>query len=48
MTDKEVNTVLDEIAPKNERGKYKMGTFLNLCCPDNDWAGVREDCGCYG
>jgi hypothetical protein len=29
MTDKEVNSVLDEIAPKDERGKYKMGAFLN-------------------
>src|SRR5579871_2117767 len=44
MTDKEVNTVLDEIAPKEERGKYKMGTFLNvICLPDNDCAGVSED-----
>ena len=44
MTDKEVNTVLDEIAPKDERGKYKMGTFLNIIClPDNDCAGVSED-----
>ena len=44
MTDKEVNTVLDEIAPKDERGKYKMGTFLNIIClPDDDCAGVSED-----
>lgn len=44
MTDKEVNTVLDEIAPKNERGNYKIGTFLNIIClPDNDCAGVSED-----
>jgi hypothetical protein len=44
MTDKEVNTVLDEIAPKDERGKYKMGTFLNvICLPDNDCAGVSEN-----
>jgi hypothetical protein len=44
MTDKEVNTVLDEIAPKDERGKYKMGTFLNvICLPDNDCSGVSED-----
>jgi hypothetical protein len=44
MTDKEVNNVLDEIAPKDERGKYKMGTFLNvICLPVNDCAGVSED-----
>jgi hypothetical protein len=44
MTDKEVDTVLDEIAPKDDRGKYKMGTFLNvICLPDNDCAGVSED-----
>ena len=44
MTDGEVNSVLDEIAPKSERGSYKMGTFLNIIClPDNDCAGVSED-----
>jgi hypothetical protein len=44
MTDKEVNTVLDAIVPTNERGNYKMGTFLNIIClPDNDCAGVSED-----
>jgi len=44
MTDKEVNTVLDDIAPKNERGNYNIGTFLNIIClPDNDCAGVSED-----
>jgi hypothetical protein len=44
MTDKEVNTVLDEIAPKSDRGNFKMGTFLNIIClPDNDCAGVSED-----
>jgi hypothetical protein len=44
MTDKEVNTVLDEIASKSERGNYRIGTFLNtICLPDNDCAGVSED-----
>ena len=44
MTDKEVNAVLDEIAPKNKRGDYKMGSFLHIYCPpDNDCAGVSED-----
>lgn len=43
MTNDEVKTVLDEIAPENERGKYKIGTVLNIGCPDNDCAGVSED-----
>jgi hypothetical protein len=44
ITDKEVNTVLDEIAPKSDRGTFKIGTFLNIIClPDNDCGGVRED-----
>jgi hypothetical protein len=43
MTNNEVKTVLDEIAPENERGKYKIGTVLNIGCPDNDCAGVSED-----
>jgi hypothetical protein len=44
MTDKEVNAVLDEIAPKSERGNFKGGMFLNLrCLPDDDCAGVSED-----
>jgi len=43
MTNDEVKTVLGEIAPENERGKYKIGTVLNIGCPDNDCAGVSED-----
>ena len=44
MTDNEVNSVLDEIAPKDERGPYKIGTFLDvICLPDNDCDGVSED-----
>lgn len=44
MTDKEVNTVLDKVAPMAERGKYKIGTFLDvICLPDNDCYGTSED-----
>jgi len=44
MSDSDVNTVLNEIAPKSARGNYKGGTFLNLrCLPDDDCAGVSED-----
>jgi hypothetical protein len=32
MTDAELNPVLDELAPKEARGKFKMGTFLNVTC----------------
>jgi len=43
MTDKDVNRVLDEIAPKNYRGNYKIGGFRNMSSPDNDSSGVFED-----
>lgn len=44
LTDKQVNTVLGEIAPKKERGAYKLGSFLNvICLPDDDCAGVSEN-----
>ena len=44
ITDKEVNAVLDEIAPKSDRGNFKIGTFLNIIClPDNDCGGARDD-----
>lgn len=32
ITDKQLNTVLDELAPKDIRGKYQQGTFLNITC----------------
>jgi hypothetical protein len=32
ITDKQLNAVLDELAPKELRGKYKIGTFLNGTC----------------
>src|ERR1700744_6199180 len=32
ITDKQLNDVLDKLAPKEVRGEYKMGTFLNITC----------------
>jgi hypothetical protein len=48
MKDAELDLVLDELAPKATRGKYLMGTFLNLECVETDklgkLTGVRN-CG---
>jgi hypothetical protein len=36
--------VIDELVPKEQRGKYLMGTFLNIIClSKNDCFGVEED-----
>jgi hypothetical protein len=32
INDTQLNAVLDELAPKEHRGKYKIGTFLNITC----------------
>jgi hypothetical protein len=33
-----------ELVPESERGKYTIGTFMNvICLPQNDCAGVKED-----
>jgi hypothetical protein len=33
-----------ELVPEKDRGKYRMGTFLDITClPDNDCDGVLED-----
>jgi len=32
ITDRELNGVLDELAPENVRGKHKLSTFLNITC----------------
>jgi hypothetical protein len=35
--------VIDELVPKDERGTFIIGTFVNLVClPNNDCAGVDE------
>jgi hypothetical protein len=39
-----VREIIDELVPLKERGKYLMGTFLNITClPKNDCAGSSED-----
>jgi hypothetical protein len=36
--------IIDDLVPRKERGKYLMGTFLNITClPQNDCAGSSED-----
>ena len=32
ITDTQLNGILDELAPKDVRGEYKIGTFLNGTC----------------
>jgi hypothetical protein len=32
ITDTELNAVLDELVPKDVRGEFKMGTFLDVTC----------------
>jgi len=32
MTDEELNPVLEELAPKDARGRHKINTFLNFTC----------------
>ena len=44
--DKQVAEVLNELVPEKERGKYLMGTFLDLVCDGEkgvDCGGVEED-----
>ncbi len=38
-----LDAVIDELVPKETRGKYKMGTFLNITCfPANDCWGTSK------
>ena len=44
ITDAQLNAVLDELAPKDVRGKFKMDTFLDITClkllkPENSTSG---------
>jgi hypothetical protein len=44
LKSKLVNEIIDELVPARQRGKLRMGSFLNLMClPDNDCAGTGED-----
>ena len=39
-----LDDVIDELVPKDQRGKYIIGTFLNITClPNNDCYGTEED-----
>jgi len=39
-----LNDVIDELVPQDQRGKYLMGTFINIIClPDNDCSGTEEN-----
>jgi hypothetical protein len=43
LTDAELTPLLDQVAPASARGKYIIGTFLDVVClPDNDCDGVSE------
>jgi hypothetical protein len=39
MKDSELNAVLESLAPKADRGVYKMGTFLHITCMKRDKKG---------
>jgi hypothetical protein len=40
----DARSVVDELVPESSRGKYIIGTFLNVTClPEDDCAGVSED-----
>jgi hypothetical protein len=44
IEEKLLQEIDEELVPKKDRGKYIMGTFLNIeCLPENDCAGVQED-----
>jgi hypothetical protein len=45
MKDAELDPVLEELTPKATRGKYLMGTFLDLSCMETDKS--RELTGAY-
>lgn len=44
MKSEAAESVVNELAPEFIRGKYIVGTFLNVqCLPENDCAGAAED-----
>ena len=44
IEEKLLEEISKELVPEEDRGKFKMGTFLNIIClPDNNCAGVEED-----
>ena len=44
LTRDAAKSVLDDLVPRSARGKFLMGTFLDIVClPENDCAGTSED-----
>jgi hypothetical protein len=48
ITDEQLNPILDELAPKDVRGEYKIGTFLDVTCmklvkPENSKSNSHEE-----
>ena len=48
ITDKQLNAALDELVPEDVRGKYKLGTFLDVTClkllkPENSLSNSRGE-----
>ena len=42
ITDKELNEALEQLVPEKERGKFVMGTFLNIICIESNGKEIRE------
>jgi hypothetical protein len=42
LTDQQVNPLLSELVPENERGKFVMGAFLDIDCPEEICGGASE------
>jgi hypothetical protein len=43
ISESQMNTALNEVAPAKDRGKYVIGSFLNLYCPPENCSGVSEE-----
>ena len=44
LKSKTLDEVVNELVPRDQRGKFLMGSFLNLTClPENDCGGTGED-----
>lgn len=44
LSDADANRILDDLAPTTSRGKYIIGTFLDIyCMPDNDCFGSSQE-----
>ena len=44
LSDADANRILDDLAPTDSRGKYIIGTFLDvICMPDNNCFGSSQE-----